>query len=78
MMIKQYTSRKVCSNMEEAWFRPKVIYQLQHGGKPINQNVAGINEGVVWMCGTLVLVIFFVFLPPFCKLSYAYGPILAT
>lgn len=29
---------------------PWVIYQLQHGGKPINQNVAGINEGVLWMC----------------------------
>lgn len=40
--------------------------------------MAGINEGVLWMCGTLILVIFFVLLPPFCKLSYAYGPILAT
>lgn len=57
---------------------PWVIYQLQHGGKPINQNVAGINEGVLWMCGTLILVIFFVLLPPFCKLSYAYGPILVS
>eukprot|EP00435_Cladocopium_sp_Y103_P064103 s177_g25.t1 len=57
---------------------PWVIYQLQHDGKPINQNVAGINEGVVWMCGTLILVIFFVLMPPFCKLSYAYGPILVS
>lgn len=57
---------------------PWVIYQLQHDGKPINQNVAGINEGVVWMCGTLVLVIAFVLMPPFCKLSYAYGPILVS
>eukprot|EP00435_Cladocopium_sp_Y103_P012758 s251_g3.t1 len=56
----------------------EVIYQLQHDGKPINQNVAGINEGVVWMCGTLILVIFFVLMPPFCKLSYAYGPILVS
>ena len=57
---------------------PWVIFQLQHGGKPIDQNVAGINEGVLWMSGTLILVVFFVFLPPFCKLSYAYGPVLVS
>ena len=55
---------------------PWVIFQLQYGGKPIDQNVAGINEGVLWMSGTLILVVFFVLLPPFCKLSYAYGPVL--
>ncbi|CAE7426740.1 SLC24A2 [Symbiodinium pilosum] len=55
---------------------PWVIFQLQYGGKPIDQNVAGINEGVLWMSGTLILVVVFVLMPPFCKLSYAYGPIL--
>ena len=66
------------TRLPEAMALPWVIYQLQHDGKPINQNVAGINEGVVWMCGTLVLVIAFVLMPPFCKLSYAYGPILVS
>jgi len=55
---------------------PWVIFQLQYGGKPIDQNVAGIDEGVLWMVGTLALVVAFVLLPPFCKLSYSYGPIL--
>ena len=40
--------------------------------------MAGINEGVLWMSGTLALVILFVFMPPFCKLSYSYGPILVS
>eukprot|EP00439_Symbiodinium_sp_Y106_P079986 s2470_g18.t1 len=57
---------------------PWVIFQLQYGGKPIDQNVAGIDEGVLWMSGTLLLVVFFVFLPPVCKLSYAYGPVLVS
>ncbi|CAE7942352.1 Slc24a2 [Symbiodinium necroappetens] len=57
---------------------PWVIFQFQYGGKPIDQNVAGIDEGVLWMSGTLLLVVFFVFLPPFCKLSYAYGPVLVS
>merc|ERR1719498_2265875 len=40
---------------------PWVIYQIQaNNEQPIPQNVAGIQEGVVWMIGTLVLVVFFV------------------
>merc|ERR1719277_1165574 len=39
---------------------PWVIYCAQTDYKPINQNVAGITEGVFWMMGTLILVVVFV------------------
>ena len=42
------------------------------------RNFGACVSGVLWMCGTLILVIAFVLMPPFCKLSYAYGPILAS
>merc|ERR1711862_1045653 len=46
---------------------PWVIYCLQQGFKDIPQNVAGIQEGVMWMVGTLLLVVIFVLVPPgFC------------
>merc|ERR1719499_2062481 len=41
---------------------PWVIYSAQNGYAPISQNVAGINEGVYWMMGTLILVVIFVLL----------------
>jgi len=39
---------------------PWVIYLLNTGGAPISMEVAGINEGVAWMFGTLMLVVVFV------------------
>jgi Ca2+/Na+ antiporter len=52
---------------------PWVIYSVQTGGAPIPQNVAGINEGVYWMMGTLILVLFFVVVPPVCALTKPSG-----
>lgn len=46
-------------------------------GEPIPQNVQGITEGVYWMMGTLLLVVLFVLLPPFCKINGCYGYVLA-
>merc|ERR1719223_2294768 len=34
---------------------PWFIYLCQHDGTPIQQNVAGISEGVLWMAGTLIV-----------------------
>merc|ERR1711957_1092427 len=45
---------------------PWVIYGYQTNYAPINQNVAGINEGIAWMMGTLVLVVGFVLMPSMC------------
>mmetsp|Transcript_58215 Transcript_58215/g.149893 ORF Transcript_58215/g.149893 Transcript_58215/m.149893 type:complete len:546 (+) Transcript_58215:88-1725(+) len=55
---------------------PWVIYSIQIGGKPIPQNVAGITEGVYWMMGTLILVVFFVLAPPLCALTKPTGYLL--
>jgi Ca2+/Na+ antiporter len=55
---------------------PWVIFLCQTDFKPIEQNVEGITEGVFWMMGTLVLVIFFVLVPPLCSLVKSYGYIL--
>jgi len=57
---------------------PWVIYGLQNGGAAINQNVAGITEGVVWMVGTLVMVVLMVLIPPYCALTWTMGPILVA
>lgn len=65
-------------NVFLAMAMPWVIYQVQATDyAPIPQDVAGISEGVVWMVGTLVLVVFFVcVVPPFCKLTKLSGWIL--
>merc|ERR1712190_8289 len=55
---------------------PWVVYSLQTNFKPIEQNVAGITEGVFWMMATLVLVVFFVLMPGFCTLSRSNGIVL--
>lgn len=52
---------------------PWVIYSAQHNCAPIAQNVAGINEGVFWMMGTLVLVVVLVLLPKACTLTTVHG-----
>eukprot|EP00747_Dinoflagellata_sp_TGD_P183662 gnl/TRDRNA2_/TRDRNA2_38686_c0_seq1.p1 gnl/TRDRNA2_/TRDRNA2_38686_c0~~gnl/TRDRNA2_/TRDRNA2_38686_c0_seq1.p1 ORF type:complete len:613 (-),score=135.78 gnl/TRDRNA2_/TRDRNA2_38686_c0_seq1:79-1842(-) len=44
--------------------------------QPIQQDVAGISEGVAWMMGTLVLVLVFVVTPIFCTLNKVAGGIL--
>jgi Ca2+/Na+ antiporter len=65
-------------NVFLAMAMPWVIYQVQAVNfAPIPQDVAGISEGVVWMVGTLVLLVFFVcVVPPFCKLTKISGWIL--
>jgi len=55
---------------------PWCIYSLQTGGKAIEQNVAGISEGVAWMMGTLILVVLFVLFMPVCTLSKCNGLVL--
>lgn len=55
---------------------PWVIYSAQTGFKPITQDVAGISEGVFWMMGTLLLVVFFVMLPAVCTLTKCNGVVL--
>jgi hypothetical protein len=55
---------------------PWVIYQTNYGFKDIPQEVAGISEGVVWMVGTLVVVVLFVLIPPVCMLTKPFGWIL--
>eukprot|EP00929_Paragymnodinium_shiwhaense_P039484 TRINITY_DN2071_c0_g1_i3.p1 TRINITY_DN2071_c0_g1~~TRINITY_DN2071_c0_g1_i3.p1 ORF type:complete len:562 (+),score=174.78 TRINITY_DN2071_c0_g1_i3:61-1746(+) len=52
---------------------PWVIYCLQQGVTTIPQNVAGINEGVAWMMGTLILVLIMVLVPPVCAMNKSYG-----
>jgi len=56
---------------------PWVIYCLQQGVTSIPQNVAGINEGVAWMMGTLILVLIMVLIPPVCAMNKSYGYLLA-
>merc|ERR1712151_182628 len=55
---------------------PWVIYCAQTGFKPINQDVAGIAEGVFWMAGTLILLVFFVLMPSVCTLTKCNGVVL--
>jgi len=55
---------------------PWVIYSTQHGGMDIPQNVAGIQEGILWMVGTLVLLLVLVIMPPCCKITTSAGWIL--
>jgi Ca2+/Na+ antiporter len=55
---------------------PWVIYQANHGFMDIPQEVAGISEGVVWMVGTLVVVVLFALIPPVCMLTKPFGWIL--
>jgi len=56
---------------------PWIIFAANNGFTDIPQNVAGIQEGVAWMVGTLVLLVIFVLIPPgFCALSTTYGWIL--
>merc|ERR1712232_99727 len=57
---------------------PWVIYSCQTGFKPIDQNVAGITEGVFWMMGTLILVVLFVLIPPVCTLNKLFGYVLVS
>jgi len=45
-------------------------------GAPLVQNAAGLTEGILWMIGTLILVIVFVLMPETCKLNTASGVIL--
>jgi len=56
---------------------PWVIYCCQQNVDSIPQNVAGINEGVVWMMGTLILVLVLVLIPPVCAMNKSYGYLLA-
>jgi|ERR1711924_350633 len=55
---------------------PWVIYCCTQNLDSIPQNVAGINEGVAWMFGTLVLVFIMVVMPPFCAMNKSYGYLL--
>jgi len=56
---------------------PWIIYSANYNFQDIPQNVAGIQEGILWMVGTLVLVVIFVLIPPgFCALTTTYGWIL--
>lgn len=55
---------------------PWVIFCCTKGVTAIPQNVAGINEGVFWMMGTLILMLFFVVLPTTCTLTKCNGVIL--
>jgi len=56
---------------------PWVIYQtFTINGQDIPQDVAGIQEGVLWMVGTLVLLLIIVLTPPVCKITTVAGWIL--
>lgn len=57
---------------------PWVIYSHATGGAPIDQNVAGITEGVWWMMGTLILVVFVTLIPPTCAFTRVWGPLLCV
>eukprot|EP00930_Biecheleria_cincta_P058988 TRINITY_DN44761_c0_g1_i1.p1 TRINITY_DN44761_c0_g1~~TRINITY_DN44761_c0_g1_i1.p1 ORF type:complete len:604 (-),score=97.73 TRINITY_DN44761_c0_g1_i1:163-1974(-) len=64
-------------NVFLAMAMPWAIFAANYGFKDIPQDVAGIQEGVMWMVGTLLLVVIFVLIPPgFCALSTTYGWIL--
>jgi hypothetical protein len=65
-------------NVFLAMAMPWVIFMVQEGKADIPQNVVGINEGVVWMLFTLMLVVFFVLLPQVCTLNKIHGYILVT
>jgi len=55
---------------------PWCIYCAQTNGKAIEQNVAGISEGVAWMMGTLIMVVLMALFPPVCSLSKIFGYIM--
>lgn len=64
-------------NVFLAMAAPWVIYSAQAlNGGPIEQKADGIKEGVLWMMGTLILVIFFVLLPATCTINKSAGYIL--
>merc|ERR1712194_86783 len=48
---------------------PWLIFMATQGVTSIPLEVAGINEGVYWMMGTLFLVLLFVMVPPRLELS---------
>jgi len=52
---------------------PWMIYLTQTNFEPIEQNVKGINEGVMWMVVTLLLLVFFVVIPPVMTLTKSVG-----
>jgi len=54
---------------------PWVIYGSSQPGMTFAQGAKGINEGVVWMGGTLLLLVIFVLIGA-CKLSKIFGYIL--
>jgi len=63
-------------NVFLAMAMPWVIYMSTQNIPNIPQEVKGINEGVYWMMGTLLLVLTLTLMPPCCKLTKAYGGIL--
>eukprot|EP00403_Amphidinium_massartii_P032762 CAMPEP_0178434254 /NCGR_PEP_ID=MMETSP0689_2-20121128/33329_1 /TAXON_ID=160604 /ORGANISM="Amphidinium massartii, Strain CS-259" /LENGTH=538 /DNA_ID=CAMNT_0020056313 /DNA_START=20 /DNA_END=1636 /DNA_ORIENTATION=+ len=56
---------------------PWMIYMCVSGDKDVPQpppeKGQSISEGVMWMLGTLILVVFFAILPETCTFSKAYG-----
>mmetsp|Transcript_69703 Transcript_69703/g.130099 ORF Transcript_69703/g.130099 Transcript_69703/m.130099 type:complete len:538 (-) Transcript_69703:119-1732(-) len=61
---------------------PWMIYMCATGDKTVPQpppeKGQSISEGVMWMLGTLILVVFFAILPETCTFSKAYGYIFMT
>jgi len=55
---------------------PWVIYCSTEKLDAIPQQVAGINEGVVWMMGTLMLLLVIVLMPGMCSLTKGNGILL--
>merc|ERR1719323_897706 len=56
---------------------PWMIYLISSGDRGVMNSLAAkgqsVGEGVDWMLGTLVLVVFFAVIPQTCTLSKAYG-----
>jgi len=44
--------------------------------QPLRQDAAGLTEGILWMIGTLILLLIFVVLPPLCALTKKIGYVL--
>mmetsp|Transcript_10832 Transcript_10832/g.24537 ORF Transcript_10832/g.24537 Transcript_10832/m.24537 type:complete len:537 (-) Transcript_10832:112-1722(-) len=61
---------------------PWMIYMCATGDQDVPQpppeQGQSISEGVMWMLGTLILVVFFAILPETCTFSKAYGYIFMT
>jgi Ca2+/Na+ antiporter len=58
---------------------PWAIYSAQQlHFQAIPQHVAGINEGVIWMVGTLALLLFLVLWPKSCTLQWSHGVLLIS